>query len=66
MIDLIRNLPQSLLSGLIVAVAVIVLFLPLALRLAGLSGQQILELLQRTMQFVLDLVAEFRANNKSE
>jgi hypothetical protein len=64
-IELIRNLPGEALSGLVVAVVVLVLFVPLALRLAGLSGQQIEDLLTLTLQFFVNLVREFRAQNQS-
>lgn len=58
------NLPASIIVGLAGLLALIVLGLPLALRVAGLTGQQIADLLALTMQFFINLVHEFRAQNK--
>lgn len=66
MLDMISKLPQEVLSGLIVATVVLVLFVPLALRVAGLTGQQIADLLTLTMQFFINLAREFRAQNKDK
>lgn len=41
-----------------------VLLAPLALKLAGLSGAQIIEVLKATMQFIVDIIREFRADNR--
>lgn len=40
-----------------------VLLAPLALRVAGLSGAQVVELLRSTMGFILEVVREFRSQN---
>lgn len=40
-----------------------VLLAPLALRLAGLTGKQILELFKATMVFIVEIIHEFRAQN---
>ena len=40
-----------------------VLLAPVALRLAGLSGTQIIELLRATMEFIVEVVREFRIQN---
>jgi len=63
-IELLKSLPASLLSGLIVSGVVVVLFVPIALRAAGLSGQQIMDVLAMTTRFFLELVREFRNENK--
>jgi len=63
-IELLKSLPASLFSGLIVSVVVVVLFVPIALRVAGLSGQQIVDVLAMTTRFFLELVREFRNENK--
>jgi len=66
MIEWLSKLPVSLFSGLIVAIVVIVLFVPVALRVAGLTGQQIAEVLAMTTRVFLELVREFRAENKDK
>lgn len=66
MLDIISKLPGHVLTGLIVATVVLVLFVPLALRVAGLSGQQIADLLTLTLQFFVNLLHEFRSQNKKE
>jgi len=65
MTEIIKALPTSLVSGAIVATVVVVLFVPIALRVAGLSGQQIIDVLAMTTRFFLELVREFRNENKS-
>ena len=59
------NLPASLIVGLAGLLVLIVLGLPLALRVAGLTGQQIADLLALTMQFFINLVHEFRSQNRN-
>ena len=44
----------------------LILAVPLALKLAGLSGQQIADLLTLSMQFFVNLLHEFRAQNKGQ
>jgi len=65
MTEFLKNLPASLFSGLIVAIVVVVLFVPIALRVAGLSGQQIMDVLVITFRAFIDLVRDFREKNKS-
>lgn len=60
------NLPASLIVGLAGLLVLVILALPLALRVAGLTGQQIADLLGLTMQFFINLLHEFRAQNKSD
>jgi len=40
-----------------------VLLAPVALKLAGLTGSQIIELLSATMQFIVEIIHEFRSQN---
>ena len=44
-------------------VVLLILAVPVALKLAGLSGQQIVDVLSLTLQFFINLVREFRARN---
>ena len=54
-------------NPLILAVLIVLitglLLVPLALRLAGLTGAQIAALLAQTMQYAISLVHEFRSQN---
>jgi hypothetical protein len=61
-IDL-RNLSETAILGAIALVGLFVLILPIALKLAGLTGQQIADLLSLTLQFFINLMKEFRAQN---
>jgi hypothetical protein len=63
MIDL-SKLSESVLFGVLIVVAVIVIGAPLSLRLAGLTGAQILEAIQLTLQFFVNLVRAYRDQNK--
>jgi len=65
-LEIIKDIPQTVLSGSIVAMVVLFLFVPIALRVAGLSGQQIQDVLAMTTRFFLELVREFRAENKEK
>lgn len=40
--------------------------IPIALRVAGLSGDQIVSVLTMTLQFVTNLISSFRQQNKNE
>lgn len=62
LIAVLSSSPALALLGLALLVALV--FAPAALRLAGLSGLQIVELLRSTMTFVVELVRQFRAQNK--
>lgn len=64
--DILHAIPEGVLGALIVAIVVLMLFIPLALRLAGLSGQQIVDVLTLTLQFFTNLVSEFRSQNKDK
>jgi len=64
-IDVLAKAPASLILGVLALALVFILLVPLALRLAGLTGEQIADTLKLTMQFFINLVAEFRAQNKS-
>ena len=63
-IDVLSKAPASLILGVLALALVFVLLIPLALRLAGLSGLQIADTLKLTMTFFLNLVSEFRNQNK--
>jgi len=39
---------------------------PISLKIAGLSGQQIADVLSMTTRFFLELIREFRAENKDK
>jgi len=63
--DVLKNWPvEAVLAGMIILL-VFVLLIPLVLRLAGLQGQQIIDVLTLTTQFCINLVREFRDQNKS-
>lgn len=57
-------LPENIVIVALVLIAIVVLLVPISLRLAGLTGQQIAEVIGQTMQFAINLVREFRAQNK--
>ena len=62
--DLLKNWPaQTVLTGLLM-VLVFLLLIPLVLRLSGLQGQQIIDVLKMTAQFAINLIEAFRAQNK--
>lgn len=61
-LDALGRSPLLAAVGLLVVLAI--LLAPIALRLAGLSGGQIAELLKSTMSFVVLLIREFRTSNK--
>jgi hypothetical protein len=58
------QLPETVVLGALLVLLVLVLFVPISLRVAGLTGQQIKDVLQQTMQFFVSLVHEFRAQNR--
>ena len=60
------NLPASMVVGIIGVIALLLLGLPLALRAAGLTGQQIADTISLTLQFFVNIVHELRAQNKDE
>ena len=57
------QIPANVLFGVVLVAAVIVLLVPIALKLAGLTGAQIVDVLTLTMQFFVNMVREFRAQN---
>lgn len=63
--DILKALPASLILGVMGIGALFVLLIPLALKLAGLTGQQIVDTLTLTLNTFLALVKEFRQQNKS-
>jgi len=64
-VDWLKSLPESLILGVLGIAAMIVLLVPITLKLAGLSSQQIVDVLTLTMQFCVNLIREFRAQNKT-
>lgn len=57
------NLPENVVIAALALLALVIVLVPLALRLAGLTGQQIVDVLQLTLQFFLNLVAQMRNQN---
>lgn len=62
LIDTLANSPLLALVGLLVVIAILIA--PIMLRLAGLTGGQVLELFRATMSFILSAIHEFRASNE--
>lgn len=60
------NLPASVIVGVVAILGLIIIAIPIALKLAGLTGQQIADLLALTMQFFINLIHEFRAQNQRD
>lgn len=58
------NLPENVIIAAITLLALVLILVPIALRLAGLTGQQIVDVIKLTLQFFINLVQEFRAQNK--
>jgi len=63
--DILSKLPESLILGVLLIVALFVLLVPLALKLAGLTAAQIVDVLTMTTKFFIEIVREFRNENKS-
>jgi len=63
MIDL-SKVPETVILAFLIVATVLILFVPIALRVAGLTGQQIADLLTSTMRFFINLLQAFRAQNK--
>jgi len=61
---LLTNLPENVIIAALALIALVVVLVPISLRLAGLTGQQIADVISLTMQFAINLVREFRAQNK--
>lgn len=66
MTDVQKLLDNPLLAAAGLVVLLLILLLPLALRLAGLTGAQILELLRATMAFIIEAIKTFRSTNNGE
>jgi len=64
-IDVLSKAPASLILGALALMLVFVLLIPLSLRLAGLTGQQVADTIKMTLTFFLTLVDEFRNQNKT-
>jgi len=64
MIDAISKLSPTIVLGCVGIIALFLLLIPVALKIAGLTGQQITDTLALTMQFFVNIVREFRAQNK--
>jgi len=63
MLDL-STLPESVIVAVVVTFALLVLLVPIALRIAGLTGQQVSDTISLTLQFFVNIVREFRAQNQ--
>jgi len=61
----IGTLSENVLIAFAALLVLLVLLVPISLRLAGLTGQQIADVLAMTWQFFTNIVREFRAQNKS-
>lgn len=60
------NLPENVVIALILIIALVVIIVPLALRIGGLTGQQVVDVITLTLQFFINIVREFRAQNKPQ
>jgi len=60
------TLTENEIIAVVVVLGLLALTVPVALRVAGLSGQQIADLLMATMRFFINLLQAFRAQNKNE
>lgn len=56
---------QPGLAALGALVVLAIVFLPVALRVAGLTGSQIVQVIQLTLQFFVNLTAGLRNQNKN-
>lgn len=65
MSDILSKIPQTVILGVFGLFVVVVLLVPISLRLAGLTGQQVVDVITLTLQFFINLVREFRTQNKS-
>ena len=66
MLQLLQWLEKQPFIGLFGAfVLAAILLIPLALRLAGLTGVQIVDVIKLTLQFFVNLAASFRDENKN-
>jgi len=58
--------PGDILVALFGLLVLLILSIPLALKLAGLSGQQIVDVISLTLQFFADSVRKSRAGNATK
>lgn len=65
MSEIIKVLPASLILGALAIGALFVLLIPFALKMAGLTGAQIVDTLTLTANTFLSIVKEFREQNKT-
>jgi hypothetical protein len=65
MVEIIKAFPAVVIVEVVGLLVVLVLFVPISLRIAGLSGQQIVDSLSFTLRFFVEIVREFRNENKS-
>lgn len=64
-VEILNTVSSSPLLAIVGLVAILAIVLaPIALRVAGLTGSQIIELLRSTMSFIVQVIHEFRASNK--
>ena len=57
------SLPENVLITIIVVGALVVVIVPVSLKIAGLTGQQIVDVLKITLDVFLAAVKEFRSQN---
>lgn len=62
--DLLKNWPAEAVLAALIVLCVFALLIPVVLRLAGLQGQQIIDVLTMTAQFAINLVRAFKEQNK--
>lgn len=65
MTQVLQALPQTLILGALLIVALLVLLIPITLRIAGLTGAQIIDAFTITFNAFLSIVKEFREQNKN-
>lgn len=58
--------PVGAILGALGIIALLLLLLPVALRVSGLTGQQISDVISLTLQFFLNLASHYRAQNKDD
>lgn len=63
--NILQALPQTLILGALLIVALLVLLVPISLRIAGLTGAQIIDAFTITFNAFLSIVKEFREQNKT-
>lgn len=61
----IEQLGQNGILAALVIVAIVIILVPLILRLSGLSGSQIVDVIKLTLQFFVNIAQEYRAQNQA-